>query len=147
MVDPNRVLKGNTYFDNTGRSDVLSGGVTRIPVHTPKGDFSVWTKRTGNNPTIKVLLLHGGPGFTHKYWKDSTAISPARRSSTTTTTNLDRRTATSPTSRISGRSLGSSTRSNRCGRHWGWIGTTSYLFGHSWGGILAIEYALTYRST
>ena len=47
-----------TYFDNSGRDDVLSGGVKMIPVDTPKGTFQVWTKRVGNNPTMKVLLLH-----------------------------------------------------------------------------------------
>src|SRR5437868_5749609 len=57
------------YFDNTGRSDVLSGGVRMIPISTPKGTFKVWTKRVGNNPTIKVLLLHGGPGATHEYFE------------------------------------------------------------------------------
>jgi len=55
------------YFDQAGRSDVLSGGVRMIPIQTDKGVFHVWTKRTGNNPTIKVLLLHGGPGATHEY--------------------------------------------------------------------------------
>jgi pimeloyl-ACP methyl ester carboxylesterase len=33
-----------------------------IEIDTPKGKFHVWTKRVGNNPRIKVLLLHGGPG-------------------------------------------------------------------------------------
>jgi proline iminopeptidase len=57
----------SSYFDNTGRTDVLAGGVRMIPVQTPKGTFRVWTKRIGNNPRIKVLLLHGGPGVTHEY--------------------------------------------------------------------------------
>ena len=55
------------YFDNTGRTDVVTGGVRMIPITTPKGSFKVWTKRVGNNPRIKVLLLHGGPGVTHEY--------------------------------------------------------------------------------
>jgi proline iminopeptidase len=29
----------------------------------------VWTKRIGNNPKIKVLLLHGGPGVTHEIYE------------------------------------------------------------------------------
>ena len=33
-----------------------------IPVSTPSGEFRVWTKRVGTNPDLKVLLLHGGPG-------------------------------------------------------------------------------------
>ncbi len=56
-----------TYFDQTGRDDVLAGGVRMIPITTPKGNFRVWTKRVGNNPKLKVLLLHGGPGATHEY--------------------------------------------------------------------------------
>jgi proline iminopeptidase len=56
-----------SYLDYSGRDDVLSGGVKMIPITTPKGTFKVWTKRIGNNPTTKVLLLHGGPGFTHEY--------------------------------------------------------------------------------
>ena len=49
-----------SYHDGAGREDALSGGVRMIPITTPKGSFKVWTKRVGNNPRIKVLLLHGG---------------------------------------------------------------------------------------
>jgi len=55
------------YLDNSGREDVLSGGARMIPVDTPKGPYRVWVKRTGNNPRLRVLLLHGGPGATHEY--------------------------------------------------------------------------------
>lgn len=57
------------YYDNSGRDDVLSGGVKMIPIDTPRGRFRVWTKRVGNNPRLKVLLLHGGPGATHEYFE------------------------------------------------------------------------------
>jgi proline iminopeptidase len=57
------------YFDNTGRDDVLAGGAKLIEVDTPKGKFHVWTKRVGNNPHIKVLLLHGGPAATHEMFE------------------------------------------------------------------------------
>ncbi|AOX02730.1 hypothetical protein BJP34_27745 [Moorena producens PAL-8-15-08-1] len=43
------------------------GGGQMIPIDTSKGTFQVWTKRIGNHPTMKVLLLHGGPGMTHEY--------------------------------------------------------------------------------
>ena len=59
------------------RDDVLSGGVRLIPSSTPKGTFRVWTKRVGNNPTIKVLLLHGGPGATHEYFEAFDSYFPA----------------------------------------------------------------------
>src|ERR1043166_1883252 len=42
-------------------------------VHT----FKVWTKRTGNSPTMKVLLLHGGPGATHEYMEAFDSYFPA----------------------------------------------------------------------
>ena len=40
-----------------------------IPITTPAGEFRVWTKRVGNNPDIKVLLLHGGPGATDELYE------------------------------------------------------------------------------
>lgn len=49
------------YFRKTSDS-VQTGGVRLIPVATPKGTFKVWTKQFGNNPRIRLLLLHGGPG-------------------------------------------------------------------------------------
>ena len=33
-------------------------GVKLIQIDTPKGNFRVWTKRVGDNPRIKLLLLH-----------------------------------------------------------------------------------------
>ncbi len=47
-----------------------------IEVNTPKGRFKVWTKRVGNNPRIKVLLLHGGPGATHEYFEACDSFFP-----------------------------------------------------------------------
>ena len=40
-----------------------------IPISTPSGEFRVWTKRVGNNPKLKVLLLHGGPGSTDELYE------------------------------------------------------------------------------
>jgi proline iminopeptidase len=37
-----------------------------IEIDTPKGAFKVWTRRVGAHPTKKLLLLHGGPGATHE---------------------------------------------------------------------------------
>ena len=54
------------YHDRKGHADAWQGGVRMIPIKTPVGEFRVWTKRVGNNPRIKVLLLHGGPGVTHE---------------------------------------------------------------------------------
>ncbi len=48
------------YLDYSGRDDLLSGGVKMVPVETSKGTFQVWTKRIGNHPTMRVLLLRAG---------------------------------------------------------------------------------------
>lgn len=53
-------------YYNYGDS-IEAAGVKMIPIKTPVGDFKVWTKRFGNNPKIKILLLHGGPAMTHEY--------------------------------------------------------------------------------
>src|SRR5690348_11483189 len=65
------------YFDSGGRDDLLGGGVKMVPIATPTGTFHVLTKRVGNHPTIKVLLLHGGPGATHEYLEAFDSYLPA----------------------------------------------------------------------
>ena len=57
-----------SYFENSNQT-VQTGGVKMISIQTPKGRFNVWTKRIGNNPKIKILLLNGGPGATHEYFE------------------------------------------------------------------------------
>ena len=46
-------------------TEVQSGGVKMITVNDK---YQVWTKKIGNGD-IKVLLLHGGPGFPHDYFE------------------------------------------------------------------------------
>lgn len=49
-----------------------------IPIDTPIGTFRVWTKRVGTNPDLKVLLLHGGPGATSELYEGfDTQLPPA----------------------------------------------------------------------
>lgn len=61
--------QSSSYLDYSDRDDKLSGGVKMIPIQTSAGEFKVFTKRVGNNPDMKVLLLHGGPGATHEYFE------------------------------------------------------------------------------
>ena len=51
------------YLNFRTPGDVQAGGVQMIEL---KEGYSVWTKRFGNSP-MKVLLLHGGPAATHEY--------------------------------------------------------------------------------
>ena len=66
----------DTYLDYSQRDDQWTGGVKVIPVETELGTFKVWTKRVGNNPDLKVLLLHGGPGATHEYFESADSYFP-----------------------------------------------------------------------
>ena len=45
--------------------EIKTGGVKMIRVD---GKYNVWTKKVGDGK-IKVLLLHGGPGFSHDYFE------------------------------------------------------------------------------
>jgi proline iminopeptidase len=132
------------YFDNTGRTDVLSGGVRLIPIETPKGVFTVWTKRVGNNPATKLLLLHGGPGGTHEgfeafdsflpaagveyYYYDQLGSSYSDQPDEPELWEVDRFVEEVEQVRIA----------------LGLDSSNFFLYGQSWGGILAIEYALAH---
>lgn len=133
------------YFDNTGRDDVLSGGVKMIPIHTPAGTFRVWTKRIGNNPDIKVLLLHGGPGATHEYLEAFDSYFPAAGIEYYYYDQLGSYYSDQPEDP----SLWTIDRFvnevEQVRRALGLNQDNFFLYGHSWGGILAIEYALKYQ--
>lgn len=58
MVDKQAALKTSAY-------EVQTGGIKMITV---AGKYKVWTKKIGDGK-IKVLLLHGGPGFSHDYFE------------------------------------------------------------------------------
>src|SRR5687768_10931052 len=69
-----KVEDGTIAYNDLGETGVQSGGIKMIPIHG--GKYKVWTKRIGNNPKIKVLLLHGGPAFTHEYFESFDSFFP-----------------------------------------------------------------------
>ncbi|WP_299990795.1 proline iminopeptidase-family hydrolase [uncultured Pontibacter sp.] len=133
------------YHNYAGTEHELSGGARRITITTPKGEFYVWTKRVGNNPTIKLLLLHGGPGGTHEafecfhsflpkagieyYYYDQLGSHYSDKPDDTSLWEIDR--FVEEVEQV--RQALQLDKSN------------FYLLGHSWGGILATEYALKYQ--
>jgi proline iminopeptidase len=133
------------YLDNTGRDDVLSGGVRMIPIRTPKGDFKVWTKRVGNNPKAKVLLLHGGPAATHEYWEACDSHLPAAGIEYFYYDQLGSAYSDQPDDP----DLWSIERFvdevEQVRKALGLDRDNFYLVGHSWGGLLAIEYTLRFQ--
>jgi proline iminopeptidase len=144
LASPAGSAAPSNYFDNTGRSDVLSGGVRMIPIVTPKGTFRVWTKRVGNNPTIKVLLLHGGPGATHEYLEAFDSYFPGASIEYYYYDQLGSAYSDQPDEP----SLVDLPRFvdevEQVRKALGLDRKNFFLLGHSWGGILAAEYALKY---
>ncbi len=113
-----------------------------IPIKTEQGEYNVWIQRCGDNPTKRLLLLHGGPGMSHEYFK-----------------SFDKWFADSDIEYIYYDQLGSHKSDKPSGLSlWtierfvdevdqvrtalGLGGDNFFLLGHSWGGVLAIEYAL-----
>ena len=134
----------NPYYalQETG---IKSGGVKMIPVKTPVGDFKVWTKRVGNNPTIKVLLLHGGPAATHEYFESFDSYFPPEGIEYYYYDQLGSYYSDKP----SDSSLWTTGRFveevEQVRQALNLDSTNFFLLGSSWGGILAMEYALKYQ--
>ena len=140
------MIKANaSYLDYSGRDDVLSGGVKLVSVHTPKGDFRVWTKRIGNNPSIKVLLLHGGPGATHEYFEAFDSYFPAADIEYYYYDQLGSAYSDQPDVPELWELPRFVEEVEQVRQALGLDQNNFYLLGHSWGGLLAIEYALKYQ--
>ena len=135
----------SVYHDNSGRSDLLSGGVQMIPINTPNGEFKVWTKRTGNNPTIKVLLLHGGPGITHEYFEACDSYFPGAEIEYYYYDQLGSHYSEKPNDTSLWNIPHFVEEVEQVRVALGLDSTNFYLYGNSWGGILGIEYALKYQ--
>lgn len=136
--------QGGSYFNNSGRSDVLAGGVRMIPITTPKGNFKVWTKRVGNNPTIKVLLLHGGPGATHEYFEAFDSYFPGASVEYYYYDQLGSSYSDQPDEPSLWELPRFVEEVEQVRKALGLNKNNFYILGHSWGGILAAEYALKY---
>ncbi|HET6326619.1 MAG TPA: proline iminopeptidase-family hydrolase [Planctomycetaceae bacterium] len=133
------------YFDNSGRVDVLSGGARTIEVQTPKGKFKVWTKRVGNNPRIKLLLLHGGPGATHEYFEACDSYFPGAGIEYYYYDQLGSARSDQPDEPALWDVPRFVEEVEQVRQALGLNRDNFYLLGHSWGGILAMEYALKYQ--
>ncbi len=134
-----------SYFDHSGQSGVQDGGVKMIPITTPKGTFNVWTQRIGNNPRIKVLLLHGGPGFDHEYLEAFSSFFPGAGIEFYYYDQLGSAFSDQPDDSTLWNIPRFVDEVEQVRKALGLGPDNFYLYGHSWGGILGIEYALAHQ--
>jgi len=126
-------------------SGVQAGGIKMVSIQTPVGKFKVWTKRFGNNPRIKVLLLHGGPAMTHEYMECFESFFPKEGFEMVEYDQLGSYYSDQPRDS----SLWTTPRFveevEQVRKALDMDSTNFFLLGNSWGGILAMQYALKYQ--
>jgi proline iminopeptidase len=107
------------------------------------GKYKVWTKKLGSGP-IKVLLLHGGPGFSHEYLETFEDFLPPAGIEMYNYDQLDVNNSDQPDDP----SLWTIARYvEEVGEVRQGLGLDRFvLLGHSWDGTLAIDYGLKYQS-
>jgi len=123
--------------DGINPPGIRTAGIRMVPV--VGGKYKVWTKKVGSGP-VKVLLLHGGPGLSHAYleamesflpqagiemyYYDQLGCGNSEQPDDPSLWNLPRYLEELEEVRLG-------------------LGLDQFvLYGHSWGGILGIEYAL-----
>ena len=115
-----------------------------VRVETPVGAFKVWTKRIGNNPALRVLLLHGGPGATHEYLEACDSYLPAAGIEYYYYDQLGSAYSDQPDEDSLWELDRFVDEVEQVRQALGLERDSFVLYGQSWGAILAIEYALAH---
>ena len=63
------MIAGATFLVFT-INDVFFTEDDGVEMITIDGGHQVWTQKVGDNPSVKILLLHGGTGATHENFKN-----------------------------------------------------------------------------
>jgi proline iminopeptidase len=122
-----------------------AAGIKLIPIKTPKGTFNVWTKRFGNNPKIKILLLHGGPAMTHEYMECFETFFQREGFEFYEYDQLGSYYSDQPNDTTLWKTERFVEEVEQIRQAIGADQSNFYIVGNSWGGILGMEYALKYQ--
>ena len=141
----NEIVEKSSYFDYSNSNDQITGGIKMIPIETPKGTFNVYTKRMGNNPKMRVLLLHGGPGGTHEEFGNFDGYLPNEEIEYIYYDQLDSYYSDKPNDSTLWTTEHFVEEVEQVRKALNLNKDNFYLLGQSWGGILALEYALKYQ--
>jgi proline iminopeptidase len=135
----------SAYFDYSNSDDQKTGGIKMIPIETAKGTFNVYTKRVGNNPKMRVLLLHVGPGGTHEEFGNFEGYLPNEEIEYIYYDQLDSYYSDKPNDSTLWTTKHFVEEVEQVRKALNLNNDNFYLLGQSWGGILAMEYALKYQ--
>jgi proline iminopeptidase len=138
------IPSASDYFKKTEDS-IQTGGVKIYTIQTKKGDFKVWTKTIGNHPSIKLLLLNGGPGATHEYFECFESFLPAEGIELIYYDQLGCGNSDNPNDTALWDLQRYVDEVEQLRVQLKLDTDNFYLLGHSWGGILAMEYALQHQ--
>src|SRR5439155_24641865 len=136
-----------SYFDTAtwDPRDVVSGGSRIVPIRTPSGGFRVWTRRVGNNPDLKVLLLHGGPGASDELYESFDLWFPRAGIEYYYYDQLGSFRSDQPRDPSLWNLPRFVDEVEQLRQVLGLDSTNFILFGQSWGGLLALEYAVHHQ--
>ncbi|MBN8667593.1 MAG: proline iminopeptidase-family hydrolase [Chitinophagales bacterium] len=144
LPEKDKAMEKGGYFDWEEKG-IKTAGIQMIPIETPVGKFKVWTKRFGNNPRIKVLLLHGGPAFTHEYMECFESYFPKEGFEFYEYDQLGSYYSDQPKDSSLWMTERFVEEVEQVRKAIGADKQNFYVLGNSWGGILAMEYALKYQ--
>ena len=134
----------NNYLSDETKG-LKIGGTKMITIETPKGKFKVWTKRIGNNPKIKLLLLNGGPGMSHEYFECMESFLPKEGIEFIYYDQLGTGFSDNPNDTTMWDLPRYVEEVEQVRKSLNLDKNNFYLLGHSWGGILGMQYALKYQ--
>src|SRR5680860_90437 len=137
--------RNSSYLDYSNSEDQFTGGIKMIPIETEKGTFNVYTKRVGNNSKMKVLLLHGGPGGTHEEFTCFDGYLPKEGIEYIYYDQLNSYYSDQPNDSTLWTLKHYVEEVEQVRKALHLDKDNFYLLGQSWGGMLAMEYALKYQ--
>ncbi|NNC95925.1 MAG: proline iminopeptidase-family hydrolase [Chitinophagales bacterium] len=141
-ADKVKTVPADNYLDFKTSGPFQAAGIQMIDLEE---GYQVWTKRFGNNPDIKVLLLHGGPALTHEYMECFESYFPKAGIEFYHYDQLGSYYSDQPDDNDlwTLERFVDEVEQVRIGL--GLDKSNFYILGSSWGGILGLEYALKYQ--
>ena len=136
--------KASTEYTTTS-NEIKNGGVQMVEITANNKKFKVWTKRIGNNPKVKLLLLNGGPGMSHEYFECMESFLPAEGIEFIYYDQLGTGFSDNPNDVVFWDLNRYVEEVEQVRVALKLDNSNFYLLGHSWGGILAMQYALKYQ--